>query len=67
MQVELEPLPIPVHTYLKTPPGLRQDGMKPKPEVKLNALSRETLLTLLSEQHAAVLAAWEASQSPRAY
>lgn len=59
MQVELNPLDVPTHASIKMPAGLRQDGFKAPPTMRLTDLPRDVVLALCNEMTAAVLATWD--------
>ena len=52
--VKLAPFPVPTAVRVQLAPGLRQDGMKPLPEILLSDLSVETLEELCREFRASV-------------
>lgn len=56
LDMKIRPFPVPDSVILDQPPGQRQDGLKPLPEVLLSYLSVETLDQLCNEFRAAVFA-----------
>jgi hypothetical protein len=57
VQLELNPFPVPTGVTVRMKPGLRQDGFRPAPELKLTELSPVVLDAMCEEFRAAVFEA----------
>lgn len=62
ISVELSPFPVPTGVTMIQKPGLRQDGFRPAPQLKLSDLSPATLDAMCEEFRTAVFEA--AGQNP---
>lgn len=58
IQFELMPLQVPTETYIKRPPGRREDGFRQPEMLALNDLDRDVVLALLDEMHETVMSNW---------
>jgi hypothetical protein len=57
VQLELNPFPVPTGVTVRMKPGLRQDGFRPSPELKLTELSPVVLDAMCEEFRTAVFEA----------
>lgn len=58
-ELEIQPFPVPETARLKMPPGRREDGMRPVPELRLVDLPRSTLEAMCAEFTSRVLTVYD--------